>query len=263
MSHIRFGRAMNCMVQSFALCILAICLMQTSAAAQAPRDGYPGVGLDGELHYIALNKVMLGTYCFHKVYARWPVDWAEVRDSGIVQVPLMGFDLQEIDPDEASVTEFGDLHYAYDPTTGNATVHVAVNKGGFAIEHHPLSAGRTYQQWFAIFDEGHASLGIQSDSYVSRYSEDTDKLRQFAILNQIYSNLELFKSIKGDYPHTIAEFLRSGLGPVDDSSINPVTGLPFRFDGSPNDIFYRYVPGGSFMLKHVDSDPDETLYFTY
>jgi hypothetical protein len=247
-----------------AMLILCLIVATPQAHGQTPARDYPGIGHDGGIHYVALRQVQDAVLSYYKVFARWPDNWQAVRDAGIFQVTLRGFDMSELDPDEQAITGTGDVYYEFNRNANRATVYAGLISGGtFTIKSFQLMPPDSYLSTFQQFDKLGAEAGYEGPTLSSLYAQREDKLRQFAILSQMEVSLRNFRDVRGDYPHTIAQFLNSGLGPIDGNSINPVTGQKFRFDGSADDVFYRYVSEKIYHFKHLDDNLQETPYFTY
>ncbi|MEZ5337824.1 MAG: hypothetical protein R3F46_06120 [bacterium] len=235
------------------------------AAEQYPEwhPDYPGNG-PGDSHvYIGMQSVKLGVFYFRKVYERWPESWQEVRDSGIFQADIPGFDLVPLNPDNPDLTDYGQVYYEAPEGPGsNPVVHTVDYMGGFHILHEPANGYMTtYRLSFQDYDNK-LNESVDTDFRYSSYLENESQLKQFAILGIMTQNIGLFRSVNGRLPYDMQEFMSSGFSPVDSESINPVTGQPFRFDGSVGDARYEIMPDGNFRLRHVES-VDPGFGFTY
>lgn len=250
----------------FFLIAALLLIPNTDVHAEATRPqyhaDYPGNG-DGFHVYIGMQSVKLGVFYFHKVYERWPTSWQEVRDSGIFQAEIPGFDLLPLNPDNPDLTDFGQVYYEAPSSPGsNPVVHTVDYMGGFHIRHEPANGYMTsYADSFRDYDVNLIEQ-THSDFRYSDYLRDTNKLKLFAILGIITQNISLYQSVKGGLPADMQDFMSSGFSPVDANSINPVTDRPFRFDGSVGDASYEVLEEGQFRLRHVEGEPVQ-FGFTY
>ena len=239
--------------------------LSTANAEDFPQyhPDYPGNGANDSHFYVGMQSVKLGVFYFHKVFERWPDSWQEVKDSGIFQADIPGFDMQPLDPDNPELTEYGQIYY--EPASdadSNPVIHTAVYIGGFKIRSEPANGYMpVYRIQFRDYDADLTDK-METEFRYSKYMDDEDQLKQFAILGIMFSNINLFRTIKGRLPNTMQEFMASGMSPVDENSINPVTGQPFRFDGSVGDVLYKITDDGNFILRHIEEN-ESPFGFSY
>jgi hypothetical protein len=249
------------------LALISIILLSSTAVASDEyptwHPDYPGNGPGGSHFYIGMQSVKLGLFYFHKVYERWPSSWQEVRDSGIFQAEIPGFDLMPLNPDNSEITDYGQVYYSPPSNPeSNPVVMTAEYLNGFHIRVEPANGYmKTYAVSFRDYDEHNADKPGREAIY-SSYLNDENLLKLFAILGIMTQNIGLFQNVNGHLPVDMQEFMASGFSPVDANSINPVTGQPFRFDGSVGDASYEILENGQFRLRHVEAEPVE-FGFTY
>jgi hypothetical protein len=225
-----------------------------------PDWSYPG-WMSGHTGFtdLAFAQVMSGVQSYSRVYGHLPTSWAEVVNAQIWQTPLIGLNFEQIDPDDGRLDFFGDVLYS--PLSNPPSLMTLSYFG-----ERKLS---TQGQQVTVLPSYASEFGKVGEAYVPEVAAmlGNDKLlRQFAILRGIQHSLNLYTVIHGHQPVTLAEFLASGLGPINEHSINPVTGLPFKGDGSANDILYKSYVGQSNAvgLFHVDSTgktPNKTFNY--
>jgi hypothetical protein len=206
-----------------------------------------------------------GITAFHKVYERWPISWAEVVESGIWQTPLRSYDGAIVNPDDLRNDFAGDVYYDVSGDHPKLVFAETHTPDGPESMVHEFSVGGTYSGQFA-------KMGGEF-STVANYLQDEKRMVQFGILSAARSMLIYHKSVFGDYPKSMEEFRTSGLSPVDSRSVNPVTGRTFKFDGSANDVYFKYIAPqpnkdgkmiGGCLLNHVNEDGQvPALTFSY
>ena len=221
---------------------------------------YPGIASDGsKITDIAMGMVQLGLQYYYKVYGAWPSSWSEVVDSGIYQVPLVGYKLQTIDPDDNSLDFDGDL--VYDPHVrddGSIVVNQSLGIDGVVVKQFVVNAPATYSEILPALQQLDPSDDIES------LFNNVDWLRQFAVLGMINHGLYLHQDLDGQYPFEVQNLIDRGLAPIDRMSINPLTGSVYRFDGSEFDIYYERCGEDRKNLLHVGENGRlPRIRFTY
>ena len=257
-----------------ALCAIAVCVNSSAGLCSrafadegdgSPRSpyydlNYLGNSPSGGMHVdLAYTKVQLGAIYYYRIYGVWPAKWSEVVSAGLVQVPLLGWKMEVIDPDDGEPAFNSDISYI--PSADQAKppqIAELLTRDEPQVRYTTLGVPHTYSQ----------SLGAVSKHFdVSEYEDclSNDKcLRMFAILGIVKSTLETYRELHGSYPSNWSEFLASGIGPIDEGSINPMTGERFYGDGRANDILYERLAPDSFRLIHVKANGEKPkLEITY
>lgn len=249
-----------CLALTLVTCMIvgspALALDRESLPAGFPAWDYYGWqdNHDGFLN-VAQSQVQIGIQMYSRVYGRLPTSWAEVTGAGLWQVPLVGFNLELINPDDGRLDFAGDV--AYQPFTNPPTIACLVLDGynkpvPQSIEVGPTQSFKDYFDWVKT---------VYPDAPTDKILSDPKKLQQFAIIRGLKLTISTYRDIHGDYPKSYSELVSSGLGPISWTTINPVTDSHFKGDGSPGDLLYRYYPASemkdgksSFLLQHVESD---------
>ena len=222
--------------------------------------GYPGRDdTTGTTIDVSLGNVQLGAVYYRKVFGVWPASWAQVRESGIFQVQLPAMPGGNIDPDDQQLDFFTDIHYLYSPANSDPIVLVREDLiSGNRIESIKINPTATYSEFLAGLREGGTT-----EEY-AQYENDQEMLKLFAILGIASQDLSTFHKLHQRYPHDWREFMQSGIGPIDEHSINPVTHRAFEGHGGPGDVYYEQTSKDSFWLHHVNRDGSyPTFTFTY
>ncbi len=232
-------------VLAFLLTIL--CLVPCSAQDFVAIE-YPG---RGDAYIVNVAQAMVTHSCnrYYKVFGRFPETWSQLTDSGLQEAQLYGYLMQEIDPDDGSL-DF------------NSDVYLENNKGQLychwldPITGQPsrirLQFPKTYTH---DIDTMRNSLDLSSeqDGRLEEYATSESRQLQFAHIGLMREFIGIFHDVKGYYPSSIDEFLSSGLSPINRDTVNPLTGYPYEFDGSFNDIEFQVNEMFS-TVTHMDQD---------
>lgn len=183
----------------------------------------------------------LRTYCAYA--GHWPGTWQEVVDAGIFQVPLRNMAGEVINPDvQPQVFEFDNVYYAGVTESGTAMLHIYIpvpqdaqsQADSERFVEWELEAPDSYLERFSASDKRRA---LRGEPLLWRpFLEDDNRLRQFAIAGMLEESLYVYQLANNSMPGSMEEFLDSEYSPLGWNSINPLTGQPFMFDGSPDDI---------------------------
>jgi len=225
---------------------------------------YPGLSQTESGSYNAIDtgqlSVKMGVMQYYRVNGEVPENWQSVEDSHIWQRPILGFSGEVIDPDDQQLDFLGDIYFDSSSITENEVIlHELEANQGTVVSRHKAGGNITYLEQFEIFDNNPAGSYPAGFTMSGTYGNDQAKLHQFATLGCLKQCIELYNSINGEYPATIDALIDWGVTPVDRSSINPVTGQAYRFDGSEGDVEYARLDDG-FRLRHVD---EFGISFTY
>jgi hypothetical protein len=193
-----------------------------------------------------------------------------VVDSKIWQVPLRGFHNEVINPDDGRIDFWGDVSL---DAASNPPRVVIQGVPGSSPAHRIISLepSQTYREFFALVDQTPKKNSLAENVKLTPLLADSNLMTQFAILHAMSFTMLQYEDIHGMFPMNLGDLLRSGLGPIDSRSINPVTGKPFLVDGSAGDIRFAYVRSADsasgeagISLMHVNKDGSTLpLRFTY
>ena len=241
------------------LTVLAMLVFQQSGTLAQGNfsDDYPGTG-EEMIISIADTQVAQGARCFYKAYGRFPQSWAEVEEQGISSSNLLGYRMQPIDPDDSQLEFSGDVHYEFN--AGQAIVHTMDLHG--EVNDLSLQVPGTYTSRFEDF----IASGKLSEEQVERfhdYAANEAQLLQFAILGNISRSIRIYQDVHGSPPDSLTQFFASGISPVNENTINPLTGQPFRYDGSAGDVRIEFTDTGMVIVRHVDAEGVEMPFFDY
>jgi hypothetical protein len=173
---------------------------------------------------VAFVQVQRGVKAFYKVYERWPASWKEVAESRIYQAPLYGPQFQVIDPDDKRADFYMDI--VYQP---GATPKVYT----FAGSKHYISNVKAPEPYSGCLPR-FAGYFPEFDS--NYYLADQRRLKMLAIVFLLDLALADYYDAHGRVPETLEQLFSSGFSPINETSVNPLTGRRFRFDGSANDF---------------------------
>ncbi|MEZ5338977.1 MAG: hypothetical protein R3F46_12025 [bacterium] len=242
---------------SFIVLTMILSLAVSFAGEQGTiSEKYPGNGSEITVR-LADALVSTGARCFYRAYGRFPDNWDEVVASGIGSTSLMGYQLEMINPDDPTLNFPGDVYY--ENNRGTAFVHCMSLDG--SQERIRLQIPSTYEATLLQMQDSMALTDDQR-SRVLQIISDENQLQQFAILGSFSRSIELFRTIHDRYPSDLQEFLSYGFSPVADTTLNPVTGVPFKFDGSAGDIFLEFH-SDRMLLIHRDKEGILLPYFDY
>lgn len=232
--------------------VLCLSILLSSITTSVGSEGYPG-SIKGHDASIVVSAVIvqMGVQAFHKAHNHWPATWEQVIQDGLWQTGIPTQSGEAIDPDDPSVDFLDDVYYAADQVSGSSG-NVSILMGGQPtgspqVKTVEIEAPKDYD---LLFQEMDSYLDSQLES---RYSDDLQMKRLFAILGEVSSMSGIFFTTHGRWPENLDEFLESGLSPINRSSINPVTGVTFRFDGSGGDVTIEFLELGP-RLRHFDRD---------
>ncbi len=219
---------------------------------------YPGKTVRGSYSVISTKFVQMGLQAYYKVYGQYPESWAAVRQAGIVQTAIPAIGGQWIDPDDSSLDYDDDIYYDASPmATGNLPRLLwSPPVGNQHVETIRLEPPTTYDTFLGMAPD----MGFGPSPYVG----DRESQRLFGALMCLEHMIIVYKKVHGDWPASQDAFFSSGLATIDKTSINPVTGQPFRFDGSAGDVRLEFGGQRGYLLRHVGLDgqvPDTG--FTY
>ncbi len=223
-------------------------------------DEYPGLNrITNTVSDVSQNLLSLGCQYYFRVNGRYPAKWQDVVHAGLVSVDLRGFKDELIEPDVPELTFLGDLYYECGPDGHSAVLHRLENFDGMSVAQYPLVPPGTYAQA--------AELAAQysGEQAAVNFFDEVEVAKLYASMGIINGSISFFRTVHGRYPSDFSEFLRSGLGPINELSLNPRTGNTYVGDGRPGDISYKLSSDGTaFNLRHINADGgQERMGFTY
>jgi len=224
------------------LIVVGFRLSQAATISDLSQD-YPGICIDGKIIDVALHDVQIGLIVFYRVYGRWPASWHEAVSAGLFQCELPAFNGGSINPDDSSLDFVGDIFY--DPNVDankRVRLHRLASIEGYVVRQIVEDVPSTYSELYPSVDR---EFGVE---YYSLMLAEDNLLRLQAIGSFVRQNIHLYKEVHGSFPSSFTEFLHSGLGPISDLSINPVTGSQFFGDGREFDFYYEQVMPDSYVL---------------
>jgi hypothetical protein len=213
---------------------------------------------------VALMMAQLGVGYYFRVFETWPDSWSQVTSAGLVQIPLYGFKMESIDPDDGTWGSGGagfngDIAYL-PPNAGEPPMLAQLsNTESMELNYYKVGKPQTYRSMLTVFSEFD-----EKSPELANYIGDLPRLKLFAILGISRECLRLYHQLHRTYPASWEEFLASRLAPIDANSINPVTGHRFFGDGRANDVYYEKLSNDDYRL--VDVGPNGSFpstEFTY
>ena len=243
-------------------------LMGTALAQDAPEisDDYPGLKANGGILVVAMSDVQSAVAAYQRVYGNMPTSWQEIKGCGLFDKDLVAYNMQVIDPDDKKIDFKGDVYLDVDTlsdTSGDLLMFSMWGLAGNRISRMKLEYYPGYAELFANIKQD-PDLDAENSNILDAWLENEDQLIQFGHLHMIGKLLSDYRDIHGEYPEHLSEMVSAGIGPLTMSSINPVTGVPYRYDGSRGDISYsRTIDGTGYMLQHVDLHFNPTIQFSY
>ncbi|MCB1218102.1 hypothetical protein KDL44_11960 [bacterium] len=226
----------------FTVLLLALLATQLAQAEE------PNSAAGNPAGYYAARFIEHAVDRYYRAFGELPADWQAVVDSGVYSHALIGPAGETLDPDDGQLDFPGD---AYLKRSGNFFALVSLSPDG-SQTRRILRAGETYVQQFERIRLTRR-LVPEHDRRLRRYENEPAKLLQFAQIGQLNEAITDFHGYFGRYPDSMDELFASGFCPLADAALNPVTGEPYRYDGSPGDLRLNAAQQFSAVL-HVDSD---------
>lgn len=223
------------------LCILALGALLSAAAKPVKIDPAYAARFQsqrGDYMLPAVTWLAMAPQAYYRVYGVWPETWQALRASGLMQVDLLSPEGYVIDPDDAKWDGVYDTRYVY---RGPKQAPLLVTKPDGKLEKSEeigLPAW-TIQQY--LTEQG--QLDGQDYSFLSR---EEGRVKLIALRAMLAEAIRLFGEQYGRLPSGMDELLQSGLAPLDAASLNPLTGAPFKGDGSANDYRYETFKAGRY-----------------
>jgi hypothetical protein len=173
----------------------------------------------------------ISAYC--RAFGEFPESWDRVVDAGLVQIEMTSFDGTPVDPDDGVMNFPGDYYYM--PPTENDGPRIAFMDANTESQIKVLDIYPpiTYEEYFSVL-----SLSDGETATLHSALSDDRQVAVFAIVGLCRTGLQHYKHKYGEFPRSWQEFINSGFAPVDNHSVNPLTGRPFAGDGSNGDLLY-------------------------
>ncbi|MEZ5337365.1 MAG: hypothetical protein R3F46_03795 [bacterium] len=255
-------RSVMVIVTVFTLGILAT----PGFAMEGVDPDYPGVDANGGVYNLAVEEIQLSVAAFQEVFGRMPDSWLEVRQSGVFDRPVIGFQMQEIDPDDGRIDFPGDVYLDTNTLSESGGVLLFYHnspKEGTDIVRMKLDFVDSFAEQFDQIKDS-VELSDADLQLLESWYGNEPQLIQFGQLHVLFNDLMMYKNIHGRYPMAITDLIEAGLGPCTVNTINPVTGSRYLFDGSEGDVSYTTFDNGQgFQLVHVDTGVKRKFGFTY
>jgi hypothetical protein len=202
------------MLKTFMVTLFLFCILTAAEAAAAEPINN---GLDVGRFYVEY-----GAMAYHYAFGSWPTKWSQVRDAGIVQVPIISAYGGEVDPDDGTLDFVGDFFYTW---TGSGLPSITAR---YEPNPEPVTS--------PLSDPSQWSSKFLSDSGTASSAELIQLQR---VQSLVTTGIMFFTHIEGRVPQSWSEFIDSGLTPIDSASINPLTGRPYAGDGLPGDYLFK------------------------
>ena len=177
---------------------------------------------------VARLHVEAGATAYYMVFGEWPKSWQDVVRSGIVQASLTTIYGLPCNPDGTSIRAVNEPHYL--PGKDGTPPSIG--------EYFDLEGGPTMQIDRLTVPNLLSNI-LNTNRLGDRWNGDKRVLCQLATANMMNRSMPLFVLKYKRQPNSWSDLLGSGLKPIDGKSINPVTGKPYRGDGSPNDLRFQ------------------------
>ena len=254
--------------------IIVVCLVLLAQGAVPAADvidipglggvaaDYPGWIKQGESFLdFAGGNITWGLVYYYRAFGHWPNRWQDVVAAGIHQVPIIALSGDVINPDDGKFDCLGDVYY-FPPNANSPDAFIAKlsPNEGYRVKYTRVPVPDTFEKQFGdFFMNDEASARFDRQSYVY-WTATAERRRFLAILGVVDKCMPNYYYVHGDYPQTWQQFATSGLSPIDQSSVNPLTGGPFHGDGRALDFQYTYYPAdkatqqSSFTILPVDEN---------
>jgi hypothetical protein len=231
---------------------------------------YPWLNDDGTYLQFASYWVKNGAQQYYRLNGRWPDSWHEVVEAGLFDAIMVNLQNQPIDPDATEIKNYGDVRYLPAQGSGDPQLVLAFYNDGMRTKFYAIPRPQTLAEQAAdAAQQLNAKGDTQSASQLTQAMASDQVKQQHALSVMLQRGVEMYAVAFNHYPDSIAELLGSGIGPFTPGSINPLTGQPFKGDGSPLDFSYYATPAtddrpAAFYLNHVNADgQDARVYLIF
>jgi hypothetical protein len=225
---------------------------------------YPWLKSDGSFLMFSGYWVKNGVQQFYRLNNRWPASWQEVKDAGLFSATLVNFANQPVDPDSTSVLDYGDVRYIPPSGDGNPQLVQVLFLDGPYQKMTIIEQPEAFEQELARVAAKLVELGKNTEARELQSAMSTPEARfQNVISTMITRGIEIYPFIHNNYPESLAELFASGVGPFSPGTVNPLTGQPYKGNGSALDYSYYMTPAqgdqpAAFYLNSVNADGKDT-----
>jgi hypothetical protein len=167
---------------------------------------------------------------YRAIYGNWPSSWEAVEESGLVQIPLYSLDGTLVSDEELT----GPYDEKYEFPAGRS-VPCLVNANGPYLDFAESGSPLTWDELFSLSIERSSYPAAQKET-IEQMIGDRDRQRLMGIVSILQESLRYYFQVHRTVPQSWAEFIDSGMAPLNADSVNPLTGGPIYGDGRPNDI---------------------------
>ena len=234
------------------LAIVVLTVIATAQPACAVTDEIAGDMYevqDGVFLFTTPTWMAVAPAAYYKVYGEWPEAWSAIVNAGLFQVPLKGAMGETIDPDDESFDFNGDMAYHYRGPQTKPLIQNAGTRGGLTVHAEEVTdAPYSYADYLTDF-------GYDEDVY-GPLIEQPDRLKMCALQRMLLGAVGWFSRTHGRVPLTWNELITSGLTPIDEHSVNPITGGPFYGDGRANNFLYESDGEHWYNIQVTDENGD-------
>lgn len=202
---------------------------------------------------IGSNFINQAATIFFKSEGRWPYNWAEVREYGIIQTELIAPGGQMIDPDDRSLDFLWDVTYSYTPGDNAPVVTCLFDLDQPSGSSDVLEIPNTSLDDLLIaYDQATYQLYDFPQKYSATWIyNDRNARRLTAAMLMANISLQLYMLHTNKRLSSVDEYLSSGWNTFDANSVNPCTGGQILTDGSAYN--FRWSPEGKqFTLVNAE-----------
>ncbi len=250
---------------AFISTVVTLLLVESAATSDAKdivSSDYPWRGTDGSINEFAFTWVRTGVQQFYRINGRWPTAWLEVTNQGLFDCNLVNLNNDPVNPDATRINTYGDVIYFTSNNDNDPFIIYSDYANGPHQRTFDIPKPPTFEEEAKIAAELQEEHGNAPSAklLIAEVAKPEVKL-QHALEAMISQGIELFVLQFNRFPDSLAELFESGIGPFTPESINPLTGQPFKGDGSAWDFTYHSYPEGlngsghpSVYLNHVDAN---------
>jgi len=247
------------LIQALFILFATVLWLPAAAAPDNPMSGsFESAEVEGLYLYPTATWLLAAPVAYYKVRGEWPETWSAIVVDELFQVELRSVDGQVIDPDDESFDFNGDAAYLYRGSQNKPLIQTAGSREGMSVRgEEVLDAPYSYAEY--LNDFGYED---NQDIY-GPLIEQPEYLKLFAIRSMLIYCVGWYSRIHGHVPETWDEFISSGLTPIDENSVNPVTGGPFFGDGRANDFMFESDGEHWYNIEVTDENGDTPWRVNY
>lgn len=239
------------------IAVLLLMSQQALAATDATSTDLHEVQ-EGVFLYTTPTWLAVAPVAYYKVYGEWPENWSAIADAGLFQVSLASASGEPIDPDDGSFDFNGDMAYHYRGPQTKPLIQRAGARGGLIVQAEEVAdAPYSYAHYLTNF-----GYEEQAELY-GPLVEQPERLKMFALQRMLIFAVGWFSRLHGRVPLTWKEFMTSGLTPIDEHSVNPITGGPFYGDGRASNFLFQSDGEHWYNIQVTDDQADTPWRVNY